>query len=536
MKKIILLLIFVLALILRFWQLGLNPSSLDWDETSLGYNAYSLLHTGKDEYGISWPLSIKSFGDYKPPLYTYLTIIPIALLGLNEYSARIISAIFGFLSIIISYFLFKQLFPDKPPKYSLLFAFFFALSPWHIQFSRIAFEANIALFFIITGVWLFLKGLTNGPLWLLSAVSFSLAAYSYHSPRLIVPILLLGMILIYRNNIRKSINWLIIAGILCVVLSVPIIKDLSINAARLNSVTILNPFERLGTSIKQIDYDRQHGDLLGAITHNRRIVYGREIVSGYLDHFNFDFLFISGDPPGRHHAAGMGMLYLWDFPMVIIGIFILLKNRSKSALTVLLWFVLAPIAAALTTGTPHAVRALFYLPIYQLFITFGFVGSIDYLQSRYSLTIFRSITLILAVLYIINIFYYLDLYWIQSPIENAKEWQYGYKQVVDSVAQIEAKYQKVIVTYHYDQPYIFFLFYNKVDPSWYQQNWGGGEIERMNRSFGKYEFRNISWSQDSQLPDTILVGTPDEIPADAMGLQKEIYFPDGSVAFRITAN
>jgi len=105
MRKIFLLfLIFFLGFILRFWQLGVNPPSLDWDEASLGYNAYSLFTTGKDEYGNPWPLSIRSFNDYKPPLYTYLTILPVALTGLNEFSTRFISALFGSLSVVIGYF------------------------------------------------------------------------------------------------------------------------------------------------------------------------------------------------------------------------------------------------------------------------------------------------------------------------------------------------------------------------------------------------------------------------------------------------
>ena len=119
-KKIILIFIFLIAFILRFWDLGSNPPSLDWDEASLGYNAYSILKTGKDEYGNFLPLSIRSFGDYKPPLYTYLTTIPVAIFGLNEFSTRFISALFGTFTVIVGYFLVKQLFPNKSPTFYLL--------------------------------------------------------------------------------------------------------------------------------------------------------------------------------------------------------------------------------------------------------------------------------------------------------------------------------------------------------------------------------------------------------------------------------
>ena len=63
-NKFTLILILVIAVLLRFWQINTLPS-LNPDEAALGYNAYSLLKTGKDEHGISWPLHFKSFSDYK---------------------------------------------------------------------------------------------------------------------------------------------------------------------------------------------------------------------------------------------------------------------------------------------------------------------------------------------------------------------------------------------------------------------------------------------------------------------------------------
>ncbi len=127
------------------------------------------------------------------------------------------------------------------------------------------------------------------------------------------------------------------------------------------------------------------------------------------------------------------------------------------------------------------------------------------------------------------------MYYIHTPVEYASWWQYGYKQVVDEVNKLETDKSKVIVTYRYDQPYIYFLFYKKIDPSWYQKNWGSGEILRSERKFGKYEFRNLDWKEDEKLSDVVLVGTPEEIPEDVSGIVKNIRFPDGAVAFRIVA-
>src|SRR5688572_17254454 len=98
-KAVILLLtVVILAAVLRLWNLSSNPPSLTWDEASLGYNAYSLLQTGKDEYGRLFPLNLKSFGDYKPAVYSYLIIPFIVVFGLNEWAIRLPSAIAGILT------------------------------------------------------------------------------------------------------------------------------------------------------------------------------------------------------------------------------------------------------------------------------------------------------------------------------------------------------------------------------------------------------------------------------------------------------
>src|SRR5882672_592938 len=101
------LLVFILlvAAILRFYQLGSMPPSLTWDEAAWGYNAYSLGIDGKDEFGRVLPYTyLESFGDYKPPVYAYLDILPVKVFGLNEFATRFPSAFFGTLTVLLTYF------------------------------------------------------------------------------------------------------------------------------------------------------------------------------------------------------------------------------------------------------------------------------------------------------------------------------------------------------------------------------------------------------------------------------------------------
>ena len=128
---------------------------MDWDEASIGYNAYSILKTGADEYGNKFPLSIRSFDDYKPPFYIYLDVPSIAIFGLNETGVRFPAPLFGFLSVAVIYFLAKEIFimGKKSKRENCIALGIFPQESLlrHLQFSRAAFEGNLGLFSLCLG-------------------------------------------------------------------------------------------------------------------------------------------------------------------------------------------------------------------------------------------------------------------------------------------------------------------------------------------------------------------------------------------------
>lgn len=523
--------IVIIAALLRFFQLGVSPPSLDWDEASLGYNAYSILQTGADEYGNKFPSFFRSFGDYKPPLYVYLTVPVVKALGLNEFSTRFISAFFGTLTVLVAYFLVNELFKNK--KLALVSSFLLAISPWHLQFSRAAFEANLALFFYISAILFFIKGYKNSRSFIISFILFGLAIYSYHSLRLIVPAFLLGIFIFMKSELYKRKSQFLFPFIVLGVMLIPILLNSITNLSRFSSVTVLTPAGTLDHSITQLAYDKERGDMLGEILHNRRVVYFLTVAKGYLDHYSPNFLFITGDGVPRHHPVDFGMLYLFELPFIIIGIFQLARQKGIGRFTIFWMFAIAPLASAITTGTPHPVRALTFLPTLEIFAALGALSFVDW-SRRFQ---FRKVIFTLAILVCaLNIIYYFHQYYVHTPIETSESWQYGSKELFLTLAKMDKNYDKVIVTYKYDQPYIFYLFYNKIDPWWYQKNWnynGDKTVDRMRRIIGKYEFRNIDYGKDKNLSKTLIIGTPDEIPKEKA--LKEIKFLDGSVAFRIAS-
>ncbi|MGH9317238.1 MAG: glycosyltransferase family 39 protein, partial [Thermoanaerobaculia bacterium] len=132
-----LLLILLTAGVLRIVSLRDLPAGLFCDEAALGYNAWAILHHGVDENGVKLPLFLWSFTGYKNPVYLYTAMLPIGLLGLDEFSLRLTSAAFGIATVLALFLLGRALYGNKA---GLAAAALLAICPWHIHFSRIAFE------------------------------------------------------------------------------------------------------------------------------------------------------------------------------------------------------------------------------------------------------------------------------------------------------------------------------------------------------------------------------------------------------------
>lgn len=536
---IILLCLIILASVLRLWQLGNVPISPDWDEAAIGYNAYSILHTGKDEFAKFLPVVFRSFDDYKPGLYIYLTVPSVFLFGLNLFAVRFPSAVFGILAVIATFFLVKELF--KKQKYADLLAltcsFLMTISPWDIQFSRVGFEAHVGMVLNLFVVLFFIKSFKRPWFLLLTSIFAGLNIYEYQSEKVFTPLLILILLLIYFKDFikipRKFILSAVILGALVVLPMFVFILSNKQALLRIQGTSVFaNQTQLLQNSIPKLEADIANGDKLGIILDNRRVVYAQTIISGYLSHFDLNWLFIEGDL-ARHHAPNMGLLYLFEFPFLFLGIYFLIFGDfdKKIKLLIFLWLLITPIPASITSGVPHAVRTLNFLPTWQILIGLGFVLSFIYVKKYKILSkILFSMLIIFAGF---NFIYYLDQYFLQQNYFTAKDWQYGWKQTAEYVEKIAPKYKKIIVTDKepLDKSYMFFAFYLKFPPKEYQKygsRESGGFAEK--HYFGKYEFRPLDFAKDSKNKNTLLIGIPSEFPVTGKNFTplKIINYPDGT--------
>ncbi len=548
----LLTIIIVFGLALRLLQLSTVPPSPDWDEVALGYDAYSIMHTGHDEFGSFMPVVLRSFDDYKPALYAYLTIPSVAILGLTTYAVRVPSVAMGIIGILAIYFLVKELFENRATTkkntrnyadvLALVSAFLLAVSPWQIQFSRTAFETNTGLTFNLLIGLFFLKGLKKPWLLSLSMLLAGLNLMVYQSERVFTPLLVVALVIIYRKELFViTKKYLITAVIVGLLVTLPTITYIISNPDSLNRATgasLLSQKQILTNNYIKLKDDKDNHDSIGSLLDNRRIIYTKQIVAGYIVHFDPNWLFMLGDNP-RHHAPGMGLLYLLDLPFLLIGIYFFLFGMfdKKTKYMILSWLLLAPIPAAVTFEVPHAVRTMNLLPMLLILIAIGYISIFESIK-KYSQrgTLYKKISysfyLIIIILAACNFSYYLNQYFVQQNYFNAQVWQYGYAQAVPTIETLQKQYKKIVVSDKapLDQSYIFFLFYLRYPPQQYQRLVAEGKnLPLDNHEFGQYEFRTFDWAKEKKKQNILYVGPTGDFPNHIVAKQT-FFYPDGSPA------
>jgi len=523
----LLTLILLLSFLVRFYRLGETPASIYWDEASLGYNAYSISQTFRDEHGEFMPFSrFIAYGDYKAPGYIYIDAIAVKLLGLNEFSVRLPSALAGLLLVILTYFLSKELFDNNV--IGLTSAFVMAISPWAIQFSRGGFEANLATLFSGWGVYFFLVWLRRKKLLFgcIASVLFWLAIYTFNSHRVFVPLFLFSLSLIFFKQIIRFWKQAVVASAILLLLLLPLIPHFTSREGKLRfyEVTWLNDSAPIELSNKRVGDDG--GSILAKVLHNRRVTYFQEFLKHYSDHFRGDFLFLYGDVNPRLSSQTVGELYIVELPLLLLGVYKLLRIKSKTKWVIFSWIILSPIPAALARETPHALRILNILPAPQILIGLGLYSFAQFFSKK------RIFLIIIPIIYFLLIILYLHNYHTHYREQYALSWQYGYSQMVQYVRSVESKYDGVGVTEKYGRPYIYFLFYEKYSPQKYLSNRNAGRDWygfQYVYGFDKYKFDDEVHSGGKWL----YVRLPKQTPGGA-NLIKVIYGLNGEPIFEIS--
>ncbi|OGM34631.1 hypothetical protein A3D84_05430 [Candidatus Woesebacteria bacterium RIFCSPHIGHO2_02_FULL_42_20] len=539
--KVLLILILLLVTVLRFWQLGDYPA-LNADEASIGYDAYSLIQTGKDQHGNPWPISFQSFNDYKPGLLVYLVLPFVKTLGLNVWAVRVPGALAGVGTVLVLYLLVKQL-KIGNWKLEIMAPALLVISPWHIHFSRGGWEVNVATFFITSGLLFFFKSLKNSKYLVVSCTLFVLSLYTYHAARIITPLLVFGLLGIYSKEIFKNKKSLVVSAVIGLFLLMPLIKETSGGSffSRVQGVGIFADQGIISRIQEQRGEHENHVGLPSIILHNKIVNYSLAFLENWGKHFWGEFLFLSGDDIQRNRAPETGQLYLFQLIALVVGLWFMVKKLNKKFLVISYWLLVSPVAAALTFQSPHALRSQNMVIPLTIISAYGLLKFFDFI--RY---IFGKRILVLGVwcmvfgIVALESSRYLHMYWVHMAKEYPYSSQYGVKELVAYVKEISGKFDRIIVTDRYDQPYVLFLFYLKYPPEKFQNkhtltsrdNFGFSTV----REFANFKFESIKFNETREnYPNSLIIGTEEEIP-EGVNVIKDIYGTNGFRYFRVVEN
>lgn len=359
------ILVVLLAFILRVLFLDSTPPGLYVDEAAIGYNAYSIVHTGRDEHGHKLPLFLESYGTFTSGLVAYFVAVPI-FFDLSVWSLRITPVILGTLSVLLMIILTSIYL--RSSKNGIRAGLIFATAPSHVLWSRAFYEPTL-------GLLLFLIGLCRSG-WL-QMLFLSLSVYAYQPLRLIV------YVYVFILLVQKKLN----------------IRDLLFFG--------LTQIPMFYLSIQPEVNSRGLSLLWWNIIPHNPISIVREFLSQYLAYFSPSNLFWYPDPDLQRSLPLLSVYYSWQVIPYLVGLW----KLPSSLLTLYLLF---PLSAALTRDPFSTVRAmLLYIPI-----TIIIVRGLHKLNN-----------LMFGLLIVFSLFWLTRSLFVLLPRERLTVWNAGYKEL-----------------------------------------------------------------------------------------------------------
>lgn len=534
-------LIFILAVaaVFRLWNIPGAPPAVSMDEASIGYNAYSVLKTGGDEFG-SFPFpSQRGYDDWRRSTYLLMVVPFVALFGLVPMAIRLPSIFLSLVTVWATYEMVRLLFAKNrefSQYVSLISALLLAISPWHVYISRIGHESNAYLAFFVLGVLFFLKAVREYRHILLSLIFSAFSVLSYYAGQVLVPVMAPAAFLIYRKEMIGGIiknRKIRIILVLLLLGMVPVIAAVFSPSAmlRFSGTSTFNPdahFQEYRARDEKWRQAVQNGDPVGKILYHRRLFPVKVFADSYVSHFRPSWLFAnSGGEPFK--TPNMGFLYTWQFPFVAVSILALLFSgliESRSRIFLLVWLGAAALPGSIATGAPHAMRTYTFAVVWQILTGVGIAFVLGKL-GRYK----NAGIGVLLLFMLAGAISFAGNYFVVFPREQSGSFHYAFSAMVPYVTANEKKYGKIVFSNERNlyQSYMVFLYHRRFDPALYRSLGGtssAGYAEK--HAFGKYEFRPIRKDEEFA-PGVLYIGNVSDFPADTKPLA-EFVNSNGTIA------
>lgn len=489
--SILLFLICLLSLFTLSYKLSETPNGVYLDEATTGYNAYSILKTGKDEYGKSFPIAFRFFGSYSPPLYTYLTTIPISIFGLNEFSTRIVSVICASLMILVLYQFLKQTSLINQ-KLTPLLLILFIITPWNFFYSRTGYEIYLGLFLFNLGALLCYLSLERKALMPIGLTILSLSTYGAHAQIYTAPIFIISFIILFNKliNIKLLLTGLIIA----LIIQIPHISLLGTQAF-LNKSDLFYKQEII-TNAGKIPLPH----IISFPLSFSYSFFSR--LTTYLSPYSLFFL---PDPDPQRSIPEISVFYSWMLIPFLIGIYLIIKNSKQTFIRFLILLIVATTATVSLSGDPFSTqRSLsLLLPLY-IIICIGLSAISEKINlKKFFLTFLLVFTISIILLW--------RSYFVLLSSERSVNWNYGFKEIARIIK--ENPHENYLIEQIHGKPiYIEVAFFLKTNPETIQNsvdpeikhNYYVNNIFNPDYKFERIETRKLDWENDIYKPQIII--------------------------------
>ncbi len=485
-KTIILLgAIILLGLIVRLYQVGELPLILNRDEAALAYNAYLLKSVGQDEWQQSWPLMFKSFGDYKLPGYIYTLIPFFTVFGSSDFVVRLPSVMAGLVIIYLVYKVCLEIIENQ--KLALLAALMAAVLPVLIFYSRMAWEANLALALNLVSLWLLVfKHAEKSQVkqcWLdvMAGFIYLLSILTYNAPLLYLPLII--VLIVVKRGVKKWKKWLVPAALLSVVFMLGLLLLHSVTAQK-GSITI---FQSQSVWASYVDYRQTFSGWQQTLFANRYLYWLKLMAQNFVSTLTLHFLVINGGSHPWHNIPGQSHLFWSLYGLGLIGIgwaiFKIVKKafikRQVAArpLTLLYLLVAASVPAIITVDAPHATRSLLFFIMWLLIAMYG-------LKQLLQVAVNHKTIILMVVIFTLGLesSLYLSKYFLEYPHQQA-DLKPGFDVALQ---ELEAKFpDKKMAVVADGYQYILAAWYLKLNPQTYFQTAIRQEADRIGLHYGQ---------------------------------------------------
>jgi 4-amino-4-deoxy-L-arabinose transferase-like glycosyltransferase len=477
-RTVLLLLILLVGILVRVWNLGINPPGLNQDEAAAGYDAWALLNYGIDRNGMANPMYLVSWGVGQSVLYSVLSMPFLFLFGLTPFAIRLPNAILSCITLLLFYVVVKK---TIHPRAGLIGLFLLAVNPWHVMGARWGFEANLFPLVFMVGFTLLVYA-KNRPVFMYGAYScFALALYSYSPAFFFIPLFVVwSTAWIWRFRFAKK-KIIVTSFVIFFAMSLPYLMFLAVNilgleTTRLGFLTI--PRLVNGARFSELFLPLQAGAL-------RQILKNAYHV--------FQFFFIQGtDGLAWNSIAPFGYGYMFSAPLLMYGLFLVMKNATKLGW----WLVWITVSFALCFLTVFNMNraGIVFLPV-----VFATTLACFSLLKRVPLFFVAVL-----VFYLYSFFSFSRFYFREYPEFIGPSFAYSFGEAIEKASSL-SKNGPVTVTDKANMAYIYVLFYDKVPPDQFLKTVKYADPQAQFRgavSFGRYK---MGIQKDKLKPDMVYV-------------------------------